>query len=370
MRTLPFWPFVLAGIGLGLGPVRPARSQAALGARVAQARDGVVHVQFESRPGVCGDGRSLVGYRDAMFARDFSNIGRWSDQRCVAGPMRVSVSVSGGQVTQVQTQVGGAWPATSAPVTDLGAIAPREASAYFFSLVPRLESASAKERLLLPAVLADDAIVMAPLLAIARDAARSEQTRRQAVQWLGLLGDSGVVPALVAFVNEASDGESGDKPVKKGFASAAVAALSYLEDNAGIPALIQFARHASLGTRRHAVFWLGHNGDARGLRVLRTVVEDTTEDNSVRKNAIFSLGTSDDVPTSDLVAIYQRVTPSPLREHAIFVLSQRQDETSLTALMRIAREDADTRMRGKALFWLAQRHDPRVTKLIGDLVLK
>ena len=38
--------------------------------------------------------------------------------------------------------------------------------------------------------------------------------------------------------------------------------------------------------------------------------------------------------------------------------------------MGIAREDGDSRMRGKALFWLAQKHDPRVTKLIGDLVLK
>lgn len=360
-----------AGLALlGFAPLWPLRAQATLAARVGQTRDGVVHVQFESRPGVCGDGRSLVGYRHAMFARDFSNIGRWSDQRCVAGPMRVSVSVSGGQVTQVQTQVGGAWPATSAPVTDLGAVAPREASAYFFSLVPRLESASAKERLLLPAVLADDVIIMAPLLAIARDAARAEQTRRQAVQWLGLLGDSSVVPALVALANEASDEVRGDKPGKKGVASTAVAALSYLEDNAGIPALIQFARHAPLGTRRNAVFWLGHNGDALGLRVLHTVVEDTTEDNTVRKNAIFSLGTSDAVPTSDLVAIYQRIAPSELRQHAIFVLSQRQDETSLIALMRIAREDADTRMRGKALFWLAQRHDPRVAKLIGDLVLK
>ena len=368
MHNLLRWPFALALTGLV--PVMPTRAQATLGARVAQARDGVVHVQVESRPGVCGDGRSLVGYRHAMFARDFSTIGRWSDQRCVAGPMRVSVSVSGGQVTQIQTQVGGAWPATSAPVTNLGDIAPREASAYFFSLVPRLESASAKERLLLPAVLADDAIVIAPLLAIARDAARSEQTRRQAVQWLGLLGDSSVVPALVAFANEASNEERGDKPGKKGVASTAVAALSYLEDNAGIPALIQLARHAPLGTRRNAVFWLGQNGDTRGLRVLRTVVEDTTEDTSVRKNAIFSLGTSDAVRTSDLVAVYQRVSTADLREHTIFVLSQRQDETSLIALMRIAREDSDTRMRGKALFWLAQRHDPRVTKLIGDLVLK
>ena len=52
------------------------------------------------------------------------------------------------------------------------------------------------------------------------------------------------------------------------------------------------------------------------------------------------------------------------------MLSQRQDDAATDALMRIAREDKDNRMRSKALFWLAQKKDPRVTKLISDLVLK
>ena len=245
-----------------------------------------------------------------------------------------------------------------------------------------------------------------------------------------------VVPQLVAFAREASDDERGDKPGMKGFAGSAVAALSYLDDNAGIPALIQLARNAPLGTRRNAVFWLGQNGDPRGLRTLHTVIEDTAEDERVRKHAIFSLGNSDEVPaaehdylrsvytrlesdqlkesvfqamsngeqvggrwlverardsresltlrksalfwagqregtsTADLVSLYRDADETALREHAIFVLSQRQDEASVDALMRIARADTDSRMRGKALFWLAQKHDPRVTKLISDIVLK
>ena len=36
--------------------------------------------------------------------------------------------------------------------------------------------------------------------------------------------------------------------------------------------------------------------------------------------------------------------------------------------MSIARSDSDRAMRRKALFWLAQKDDPRVTKLITDLV--
>jgi hypothetical protein len=37
--------------------------------------------------------------------------------------------------------------------------------------------------------------------------------------------------------------------------------------------------------------------------------------------------------------------------------------------MNIARSDEDRAMRRKALFWLAQKNDPRVTKMIADIVL-
>jgi HEAT repeat protein len=50
------------------------------------------------------------------------------------------------------------------------------------------------------------------------------------------------------------------------------------------------------------------------------------------------------------------------------VLSQRDDEAALNELMRIAQSDSDRRMRAKALFWLGQKDDPRVAKLIADKI--
>ena len=52
------------------------------------------------------------------------------------------------------------------------------------------------------------------------------------------------------------------------------------------------------------------------------------------------------------------------------MLSQRDDDASLNELMRIARDDTDRQMRSRALFWLGQKDDPRVTKMIGDRVLR
>ncbi len=414
----------------------PAVAQSSLASRVAQAPGGMVRLQFDARPGVCGDGHDVVGFRQALFARSFQSFGRWSGGHCVPGPLRVSLTIANGEATHVQLQVGGTWPSSDARITDLGTIAPREASQFFFSLVPRLESASGKDRVLLPAVLAEDAVVIAPLLALARDAARTDETRRQAVQWLGLLGDSTVVPALVAFAAQGVNDDGEDRPGRKGVASVAVAALSQLDGDAGIPALVDLAHSGSVGTRRNAAFWLGQSGNPRARRMLHSMIEDAKEDTRVRSHAIFSLSHGDDTPasefeylrsvyarldndqmkeaviqgmtddgttgarwlldrardasepitlrrsalfwagqreatpTADLVSVYRDADDVGLREHAIFVLSQRQDEAASDALMRIAREDKDTRMRGNALFWLAQKKDPRVTRLIADLVLK
>jgi hypothetical protein len=309
-----------------------------LASRVAPVADGVVRMEVPSRPGTCGDGRETVGYRNALFARNFQSIGgRWSDSRCVPGPLRVTLLVEAGQVTQLRTQVGGAWPSAEGGVTDLGAVPPAEASAYFFSLVPRLEAASRNDRLLIPAVLADEAPVVQPLLALARNDDRAMHTRRQAIQWLGLVGDASVLPTLMEFARADTD-DDGDK----GLSGAALAALGSMEGDAGV----------------RAGQWL----IARAL--------DAGERYQLRKNALFWAGQREDTPTADLVRAYREAQQANLREHAIFVLSQRRDNAATEALLSIAREDKDTKMRGKALFWLAQNDDPRVRKLIADLILK
>jgi HEAT repeat protein len=426
---------LVVGFGLGVGTPLDAQS---LSSRVAQAPDGVVRMQVPSRTGVCGDGREVVGYRNAIFARNFQSIGgHWHDSRCVPGPLRVALGVANGQVTQMRTQVGGTWSATESRVTDLGVVDPREASAFFFALVPRLETEGGKDRLLIPAVLADDAPVIQPLLSLARDERRAEHTRRSAIQWLGLLGDATVIPVLVQFARDDGDAEGTYKSRKKGLGSAAMAALSTLDGDIGVPALIDLARSGSVDTRHNAVFWLGQNGDPRALRMLHTVIEnaneagrvrahaifalthgsdtpaaefdylrslygrlesdqlkeaviqgmqedeepaggrwlieralDTREPSKLRKHALFWAGQREETPTADLLRVYREATDHSLREHAIFVLSQRRDDGATDALLRIAREDRDTEMRGKALFWLAQKDDPRVKKLIADLLLK
>ncbi|HXG69813.1 MAG TPA: HEAT repeat domain-containing protein [Gemmatimonadaceae bacterium] len=426
-------------IAATVGSVSDALAQNPIAQTVANAADGMVRMQFAGRPGTCGDGTDVIGYGNAIFAGSVSSFGDWTSSRCVPGPVRVALSVAGGRVTQMQTFVGGSWSRSTARVTDLGTVSPADASTFFFGIVPQLEGRANKARFLLPAVLADDARTVPRLISLANDASRSQATRRQAIQWIGLLGEVSAVPTLVSFARQGGDAPRGDDiddddeaPGKRGLATAAISALSFLGSGAGIPALIDLARNGGSAVWHSAVFWLGQSGDPRALSTLHAVIENTREDERVRAHAIFSLSHSSDfragelaylrklwprltsdklrdavlmgmaqdgaqgspwllerardanetiktrksalfwagqreaTQTKDLVAFYRAVPDASLREHAIFVLSQRGDDTALNELMRIAREDVDKQMRSKAMFWLGQKDDPRVAKMISD----
>ena len=424
----------------------PAIAQNTLAQRIARVPDGVARVQFTARPFVCGDGRDMIGYRNALFAESFQSIGHWNAPTCRPGPVRVALTIAGGRVAMVKTSVGGSWPRTSERVTDLGTITSSEAATYFFGLIPQIERGAQghdKSRFLLPAVLADDPAVLPRLISLARDNARLQETRRQAIQWIGLLGDVGVVPVLVDFARGGGAEPAGEDidvddeaPGKNGLATSAMAALSTLDGGVGVPALIDLARTGTSGTKGAAVFWLGQTGDRRAFAALHGVIENPREDERIRSHAIFSMshggntpdaefaylrgvysritstkmkeaiqmgmgedesggsswlierardtgepiamrknalfwaGQKKSTPTKDLAAFYRATPQSELREHAIFVLSQRDDEAAFNELMRIAREDSDKRMRSRALFWLGQKDDPRVAKMIGDRVLR
>jgi hypothetical protein len=326
MRTL--------GLVLTLAAATSANAQT-LAARVARAADGEVRMEIPSRPGTCGDGRDVIGYRNALFTRNSQTIGIWSGVRCVAGPLRVTLTISEGEVTHLRTQVGGSWAGNDTRVTDFGLVAPAEASAFLFSLVTRLERASRKDRLLLAAVLADEAPVLQPLLALARDRERATSMRQHAIQWLGLLGDMSVVEPLMALARN-------DPEDDKNIGSAALMALSILDGEAGI----------------RAAGWL----------IERAL--DERENLNLRKNALFWAGQREATATARLVRVYRDARVSELREQAIFVLSQRRDNEATEALLAIASEEQDTELRGKALFWLAQKDEPRVRKLIANIILR
>ncbi len=223
--------------------------------RVRGAPDGTVRLSFAAREGVCGRG-------------PYSTIasGNPSDEwesDCAQGPVRVSLRVRGGRVTGSETYVGGRWRAGRAGVTDLGTVPARQAADLLLELAPGVGGDGGE--LVTAAALADSVVVWPRLLRMARDAGIGQETRRQAVFWLGQAAGEAATRGLDSLVDE----DRADLEVRK----QAVFALSQRPAEEGVPALIRIARtHRHPALRKQALFWLGQSEDPRALSLFEEIL--------------------------------------------------------------------------------------------------
>jgi HEAT repeat protein len=116
-----------------------------------------------------------------------------------------------------------------------------------------------------------------------------------------------------------------------------------------------------------AVAQLDEEDDQRWLvqRVL-----DTNESVGLRKQALFWRGQKQSATLGDLLSLYPRLDSRELREHYVFVLSQRRESDAVDKLIDLAKTDPDREIRAKATFWLGQSRDPRAARFLEDRISK
>lgn len=261
---------LLASCGLALAAAAPSVGAQSLAQRISAVSDGTVQFHFASRPGVCGDGRSFISLGHSLFMG--SSTMRLGDaewrQACVSGPVRVVLSVYDHTVNQIRTYVG-ELPPHQPDVTELGVASTRDATEYLLSLAEHLDG-STSERAILPAVLADSAVVWPRLLAIARDSdTRPGVTRQTAAFWLGRFAAAAMSGRSIGTLDEQADAAADTDDVR----DAAVFGLSQLKHHAGVPPLIQVAEsNKSTRVRERAIFWLSQSDDPRALEFFESVL--------------------------------------------------------------------------------------------------
>src|SRR5260370_3254817 len=160
IRSTRYWQMcaLVAVSAVGVTGLALSAEGQTLAQRVGQAPDGAVRLSFTARPGVCGDGHNISTSR---------NTDEW-ESGCSSGPVRVSLSVRAHHVTSVRTYVGGHWRTGSGSFTDLGMVPAPEAADFLLDLELRLDSTGDGHDAILPATLADWAVVWARLLPVAR----------------------------------------------------------------------------------------------------------------------------------------------------------------------------------------------------------
>jgi HEAT repeat protein len=401
-----------------------------IAARVAAAGQGEVRMTFATRSDVCGDGGSTIGVGSSFMMNSTSEFqGHWINTSCSHGPARVALTVGPSGVTNVRTHIGGSWSETTGRVTDLGVVSAPAAADYFLGLADNGDVAGARN-VLMPAFVADSTDIAPRLLAIGQRTSASTELRRMAIKWTGILGDASMVAPLAVLARSGDDGKKGigeaavfalseiagnagvpalidiaHNGTSTRLRSQAVFWLGQSSDERGRREVRAIANDAATPSdvREKAVFALGHGDEttAADLQFLRdlfarvddahikdqilmamaqsddsgaqqwvmSIARDERAPVEARKKAIFWAGQGD-TPTADIAAFYDAVSNETVKEHTIFVLSQRDDKAATDKLLAIVHSNGDPELRKKALFWLGQKDDPAVTKAITDLVVQ
>jgi hypothetical protein len=227
------------------------------------------------------------------------------------------------------------------------------------------------------------------------DAARNDpdgQVREQAVQWLSQVDSPAAVAALDSILRSAGDPALQDK---------AIFALSQQDSPRARQALRDFALRPGVSSdlRQKAIFWIGQGDDPDRVGFLKTlfgqlrdtesrdkilfsmsqvegresqrwllgVAGDVNENIELRKKALFWAGQSD-IPGTELFTLYEKMPSREMKEHLIFVYSQRDERAAVDKLFEIARTETDKELVKKAIFWLSQSDDPRVPAFLERLL--
>ena len=222
--------------------------------RIAAVGEGMVRFSFAARAGVCGNGANNISISDRND--------EW-EGGCEHGPVRVSLHVREGKVTDANTYVGGRWRSGGSSGTDLGTLPAAQTAADLLNLAEKAPGGN--EELITAASLADSTVIWPQLIALARKTTVPLETRRHAVFWLGQAAGEAAGRGLDSIVHD----DTSELEIRK----QAVFALSQRPQDEAVPALIRIARsNPDRELRKSAIFWLGQTEDPRALEVFEQLL--------------------------------------------------------------------------------------------------
>lgn len=410
-------PFAI-GISASLAVAQP------LASRIAAAPDRSVQFTYPVRPGVCGDGRTYISTGSGNFYGSFST--NAADQ-CLTGPVRVVADLADRNVIALRTYVGG--PATvETGVTNLGSVTSAEAADYLMGVASRADGRVGRDAIF-AALLGENVDLTSRLLDIGRDQNRPLETRRAALSGL-VRSDSRqldkIGPALVQIATNESDAQgvrtvalsalsrldhgAGIQPLVQ-LAGANLTswvgreAMTVLA-RSGDPRARQFlrstAQRTDLPDEVQAVALRGLGREyvtGQDANLLRSIYPRLTGQRS--QDAVLAslseLGGSDNVQwivglvrdeklapdarrralqyltragatTPALLALYDPITDTEMRQALIGVYSRLADKAATDKLVWIARNEQNLALKRRAISALSRNTDPVIRQALQDIV--
>lgn len=158
---------------------------------------------------------------------------------------------------------------------------------------------------------------------------------------------------------------------EKSISKRALSALAMHDEPSAGDRLEGWARSstASDDVRGEAVFWLAETRPERGLEAARLLARDASASRKVREKAVFALSLIKTAPATDeLIRIAKNDDDSHVRGQALFWLSQQAGKKAAGAIREAVDRDADSHVREKAVFAVSQLPGDEGIPILIDLM--
>jgi HEAT repeat protein len=374
---------------------------------------------------VCGDGRTYISTGSGNFYGSSSNNG--ADQ-CLAGPVRVVADLADRNVIALRTYVGGPGPAVESGVTNLGTVTSADAADFLIGVAAKADGRVGRDAIF-AALLGENVDLTPRLLDIGRDQNRPLETRRAALSGL-VRSDSQQLDRIGAALVQIATNESDVQGVRTAALSAlsrldhgaGIQPLVQLASSnltswvgreamtvlarSGDPRARQFLRATAQRTdlpdevqavalrglgreyvtgqdaillrsiyprltgqrSRDAV--LGSLADLGGSENVQWLVGLVRDDKALpesRQRALQYL-TRAGATTPSLLALYDPITDTEMRQNLIGVYSRISDKAATDKLVWIAKNEQNPGLKRRAISALSRNSDPTIRQALQDIV--
>jgi len=120
--------------------------------------------------------------------------------------------------------------------------------------------------------------------------------------------------------------------------------------------------------------WVYREAGERDRNAGRAIAEHERQERSqadetklMALNALMQMDSEKAIPILRKV-VQDQDNDSELRAHALFILTQRDDDLALDLILDVARNDPDPEVRGQAVFWLSQNDAPETVSVLRSIL--
>lgn len=163
-----------------------------------------------------------------------------------------------------------------------------------------------------------------------------------------------------------------DVRVRVGAPAGTSAVLARVSGQAAADYLLEIADRADAADARSLILAAALAGDAVRWPGLLRLAKDRALPTRTRKAALHWVGREAAAEVAGELGgvVRDRTESDEIREAAVFALTQLPDDLAVPLLIDVVRAVPEARIRGRALFWLAEFDDPRAIALFEEILTR